>query len=291
MLGIKKILLPVDFPNTSLGVIHQAAALARHFRSEIVMLHILTPRSHAAGIPEDGAGLARWNLLEEIVKRAQENKGQALGPELNGLTIRRVLATGNLAQAILQTAEREKADLIMLPTYGFTFDHFLMGSVTSKVPDGRECPLWTCGHAEELPAQNFAIRNVLCAVNFRSNARKTVLFAMKIAAEFGASLTLADVTTGVESWGPGGNCVNSKWKAALVSDATRHIADIQQDLGIKADVFIGSGDVPLALNQAAKQANANLLVIGCRPYGVSLRTQAYSIIRSTQIPVLSVGGC
>jgi nucleotide-binding universal stress UspA family protein len=291
MRDIKKILLPVDFPNTSLGVIHQAAALARHFGSEIVMLHVVTLRSHVAGIPEDGAVLARWDLLAEIVKRAQEKKGQALGPALDGLRIRSVLAKGDLAHAIVQTAQREKAGLIMMPTYGFTFDHFLMGSVTSKVPDARECPLWTCSHVEELPPQNFAIRNVLCAVNFSSNAQKTVLLAKQIAAEFGASMTLANVTTGVERWGPGGNYVHSKWKEALVSDARRNIEDIQRDLGIKADVFIGSGDVAEALNKAAKQANANLLVIGCRAYGVSLRTQAYAIIRSAQIPVLSVGGC
>ena len=40
MLNIRKILLPVDFPNTSLHVIHQAATLAHHFHSEIVMLHV-----------------------------------------------------------------------------------------------------------------------------------------------------------------------------------------------------------------------------------------------------------
>ena len=59
MLKIKKILLPVDFPNTSLHVIHQAAAFAHHFHSEIVMLHVATAESHAAGVPEDGPEFAR----------------------------------------------------------------------------------------------------------------------------------------------------------------------------------------------------------------------------------------
>jgi len=35
MLNIKKILLPVDFPNPSLGVVHQAAKLAHRFHSEL----------------------------------------------------------------------------------------------------------------------------------------------------------------------------------------------------------------------------------------------------------------
>ena len=290
MLGIKKILLPVDYPNTSLCVIHQAAALAHHFHAEIVMLHTVTPRSHAAGVPEGGAGLASWDLLEEIIRRAQEKQDQTLARELDGLSIRRVLAKGNPAQAIVQTAQREKTDLTMMPSYGFTFDQFLLGSVAPKALGGSECPLWTCGHVEQSSPQNFVIRNVVCAVDFSPHVRKTVSWAKEMAAEFGASLTLADVTASVDFWGPGGDYVNPKWKTALVSDAARHIADIQREMGITADVSIGSGDVPAVLSQAAKQAKADLLVSGCRPYGVSLRTHAYAIIRSTQIPVLSVGG-
>jgi nucleotide-binding universal stress UspA family protein len=213
MLDIKKILLPVDYPNTSLSVIHQAAALAHHFHSEIVMLHAVTPRSHAAGVPEAGAGLASWDLLEEIIRRAQETQDQTLGPEVDGLTIRRVLAKGNPAQAIVQTAQREKANLIMMPSYGFTFDQFLLSSLTPKVLGGSECPLWTCGHAEQSPPQNFVIRNVVCAVDFSSHVRNTVSWAKEMADEFGASLTLADVTASVEFWGPGGDYVNPKWKA------------------------------------------------------------------------------
>jgi len=39
MLNIKRILLPVDIPIASLDVINQAGVLARHFKSEIIMLH------------------------------------------------------------------------------------------------------------------------------------------------------------------------------------------------------------------------------------------------------------
>src|SRR5579872_2867276 len=132
MLNIKKIFLPVDFPNTSLRVIHQAATLAHNFRSEIVMLHVMTAQSHAAGVPQ-GSELANWDMLAEIVRRAQKNLDQTLGPELNGLTIHRMFANGDPAQAIVDTAQQEKIDLIMMPSHGYTFNQFLMGSVTAKV--------------------------------------------------------------------------------------------------------------------------------------------------------------
>ncbi len=288
MLNIKKILLPVDFPNTSLRVIHQAATLAHHFHSEIVMLHNVTALSHAAGVPDDGPELAGWDILAEITRGAEKNLGQSLISELSDLTIQRVLVKGSAAQAIVQTAQEEKADLIMMPSYGHTFDQFLLGSVTAKVMQGTECPVWTDAHVQESTLQKFMVRNVLCAVAFNPYDHKTVSWAAQMADEFGAHLTLAHVTAGVEFWGPGGNYVNQKWKAALVGDASQHIVELQQGIGIKSDVFIGSGDVPKVLSQAAKQTKADLLVMGCHPYGGHLRTHGYAIICAVPIPVLSV---
>ena len=323
MLNIKKILLPVDFPNASLRVVHQAAMLARHFHSEIVMLHVVTAESHAAGVPEDGPELAAWDLLAEITREAQKNLDQGLGPELEGLAIRRVLLKGNPARAILQTAQVENADLIMMPSHGYNFEQFLLGSVAAKVLHGSECPVWTGAHVEESerpskdynplllyggvgmgkthpveaksheqkrrqPAQAFAIHNVLCAVDFGARSQPAVSWAARITAEFGAHLTLAHITASVEFWGPGGIYVNPKWKEELINDASQYLAALQKKMGTKADVLIGSGDVPKALSQAVKQTKADLLVTGCYPYGGNLRIHGYAIICAVQIPVLSM---
>jgi nucleotide-binding universal stress UspA family protein len=288
MLNIKKILLPVDFPVASLGVLHQAATLALHFHSEIVMLHVVTAQSHAAGVPEDSRDLAEWDLLAAIIRQAQNQQDPSLGPELDGLTIQRKLVNGDAALAIVQTARDEKADLIMMPSHSFTFYQFLMGSVTAKVLHGTECPVWTGAHVQISPVQEFAIRNVLCAVKFGPRADISVSWAAQMAAQFGARLTLANITAGVEMWGAGGSYVDQRWKEELVSNASQQMAKLQQDTGIKADVFIGSGDVPKVLTQAAKQTKADFLVTGCYPYGGHLRTHGYGIICGVQIPVLSV---
>jgi nucleotide-binding universal stress UspA family protein len=323
MLNIKKILLPVDFPNTSLQVVHQAATLAHHFHSEIVMLHVVTAQSHAAGVPEDGPKLAGWDMLAEITREAAKKLDQSLGPELEALAIRRVLLKGNPAEAILHTAQVEKADLIMMPSSGSAFDQFLLGSVTAKVLRGSECPVWTGGHVEESetpskalnpmslyggvgmrnrdlmpangqgvqrrqPLHEFAIHNVLCAVDLGPRSDKAVSWAAPIAAEFGARLTLAHVTAAVELWGPGGNYVDPKLREELVGDASQRLAKLQQETGIKADTLIGSGDVPSVLSQAVKQTKADLLVTGCYPYDGNLRIHGYAIICAVEIPVLSV---
>jgi nucleotide-binding universal stress UspA family protein len=288
MLNIKKILLPVDYPNASLPVIRQAATLARHFRAEIVMLHVATALSHIAGVPEGGAELARWDMLAEITKAAGNNMDQSLATDLDGLTIHRMVAKGGTTRAIVQTAQEQQADLIMMPSRGHTFDEFLLGSVTAKVQRGSECPLWTDAHVEQLRPPAFAIRNILCALDLHFTDRKAASWAAQLAAAFGAHLTLAHVTAPVELWGPGGSYIDTKWKEALVGDASQRIARLQQDIGIKADVFISSGDAPKILCQAAKLMKADLLVTACHPYGGNLRTHGYGIICAVPIPVLSV---
>ena len=92
MLRMKKILLPVEFQDPSLSVVHQAAALARHFHSEIVMLNVVTPLSYSAGTLEGSyVPTGREDLLAELIRQAQKDLDQHLKPELQGLAVKRML--------------------------------------------------------------------------------------------------------------------------------------------------------------------------------------------------------
>jgi hypothetical protein len=59
-------------------------------------------------------------------------------------------------------------------------------------------------------------------------------------------------------------------------------------MGTKAEVFIGSGDVPSVLAQAVQQTKADLLVLQCYPYSGNLRVHGYAIICAVPVPVLNV---
>jgi nucleotide-binding universal stress UspA family protein len=288
MLNLKKILLPVDIPLSSFSVLHEAATLARHFKSEIVLLHVATALSHSAGVPTDSREMACWDLLAAINRQAQQQSEATLDAALEGLTIRCKLATGEVAKAIVQTAQEMQADLIMMPSHSFTFYQFLLGSVTAKVLQGTECPVWTGAHAGGLPDREFVIRNVLCAVEFGPRADAVVSWGSQMAAEFNARLTLANVTAGVQLWGPGGDYVDQRMKGELLSNASQQMEALRQQTGVKAEVIIGSGDVGKVLRDAVERTKADLLISGCYPYGGRLRTHGYAIICAVPIPLLSV---
>jgi len=286
---IGRILLPIDFQDPSKNVVHQAAVLARHFHSEIVMLHVVTPLSYSAAMIEGGYVPANLgDLLKELIRQAQKQLDDALRPELDGLAVKRVLLEGDPALTIVQTARVEKADLIAMPTHGYgAFRRFLLGSVTAKVLHDSDCPVWTGAHLEGEPAREFSIRNILCAVDLSAHSSKTVQWASQLATEFGARLILAHIIAGMEIYGPGPYQVDPAWTEALVSSANRQLANLQQEVGTKAEVFISSGDVPKLLSHAAEQTSADVLIIG-RPLSGRLRATGYGIIRESYVPVLSV---
>jgi nucleotide-binding universal stress UspA family protein len=290
-MNIKKILVPLVFDDSSLHVIHQAAYLARHFGSEVVLLHVVTPLEYPAGVLESGHEITARDLHAEIVRQAQGHLNQLSRSDLDGIAVRRLLLRGHPAREIAQTARDESVDLIVMSTHGYgPFYRLLLGSVTAKVLHESECPVWTGAHLEEAPAGEFAIRNILCAVDLSHRGRNTLSGAAQLAGEFDARLVLTHVTASVEMYGPGGSYVDPGWKETFVGYASKEIAKLQQDVGTKAEVIIESGDVPKLLNQVAKQTNADLLMVGHTTTRGHLGANGngYSIIRDAHIPVLSV---
>ena len=291
MLSIHRILVPVVFTDTSRHVAHQAAWLARRFHAETILLHVVPPLGYPAGVLESGHEITARDLHARVVQQAEQDLEQALRPEFDGMAVTRVLLRGDPAHEIVNTARNRNVDLIVMSTHGHgTFYRFLLGSVTAKVLHESHCPVWTGAHLEEAPAGEFSIRHVLCSVDLTPHCRRTALLAAEMAAAVDATLTLVHITSGVEVWGPGGSHVDPVWKEMIVGSATREMAQLQRDVGTKAEVIIDSGNVPELLNRAAGQTRADVLVLGHSPGRSHLgdNGEGYGIIRESRIPVLSV---
>jgi nucleotide-binding universal stress UspA family protein len=284
MFTLQKLLVPVVSADTCRHVVLQAAWFARRFDAEIILLHVVTPFSYPAGFLESGHQMTERDSHAHVVERAQEDMEQ-LRLELDGIAVTPLLLRGNPASEIVETARDRNADLILMSTGGVS-----LGSVTAKVLRESHCPVWTGVHLEDAVAREFSIRHILCSVDLSPHSRHTLSRAAKLAAAVEAKLTLVHITSGVESFGPGGSYVDPVWKEKLVASATRQIAELQQEVGTNAEVVIESGNVPQLLNQAAERTNADVLVIGHLPGRSHLgdNGEGYGIIRESRIPVLSL---
>ena len=288
---LKTILLPIDFSPASATAAQQAGILARHFQSEVTMLHVndLAMQARTADME---IGLSGWDVPLAEYEAACGTRLGAFGvSELRDVLVRRLFCSGDPARVILARAEADKVDLILMPTHGYgTFRRLLLGSVTAKVLHDANCPVWTGKHFEGAQAAQIdQIGHVLCAVNFSQHSSRVVRCAADLAADFGAKLTLVHALTEAPPELPDRYLMSWHDEARWGTDERLH--SLVRELCIPAATLIVDGDAPRALAEAIRINGAGLLVIGRSPeqgmFG-RLSGRSYGIICHAPCPVVSI---
>lgn len=171
-----RMLLPVDGSEHALKAATVAGDLASKYGSEIIVLHVIDhsrldeDREHMAEVehvgergheqypwvanvpaelaamlqPDDSAGQRERMLeylAEKIVRRSVERLHEH---DVGHDRIRVVFKNGHPAKRILETAQEEKSDLIVMGSRGLSdFMGALGGSVSHRVANGADCSVIT----------------------------------------------------------------------------------------------------------------------------------------------------
>ncbi|RMF89979.1 MAG: universal stress protein [Methanobacteriota archaeon] len=135
----KRILLPTDGSESAEKAAAHAIELARSAGAELVALYVIDTSSFVS-LPETFMWENVRELLAEEGEKALESvKRQA---RQNNVPVKTLLKEGSPAREIVNTAEDEKADLIVMGTSGRTgLDRFLLGSVSEKVLRAAHTPV------------------------------------------------------------------------------------------------------------------------------------------------------
>jgi universal stress protein A len=136
-----KVLAPIDFSNRSRELLQYAAAFAREHESRLILLHVVEPVIYSADL---GTFAAPLQTISYEMKKAAQEKLAEWAKEEAGISVRTIVVVGTPFQQITNAAAREKADLIILTTHGFTgLKHILMGSTAERVVRHAACPVLT----------------------------------------------------------------------------------------------------------------------------------------------------
>ncbi len=286
---LSHILAPVDFSEKSECAARYAGALQKRFGSRITLLHVLPPPHYEFGAMEVGGSVLE-ELFRSRAEQARKDLDAFLAEELPPGSADRLILEGDPAAKIVRTAHDLGVSLIVMPTHGYgTFRRFILGSVTAKVLHDADCPVWTGVHMEAARVEDVRLGKVAVGVDLRSQSERTLMWARRFAQEVGAEVALLHVMPCLE--GPGGEPVDPEWQERMEAAAREEIHGLMKRLGWEAPVLAGSGDIPEAVCRLAKEWEADLLVIGRgSASGVlgRLRANAYSIIRQSDCPVVSV---
>ncbi|MBS1982904.1 MAG: universal stress protein [Bdellovibrionales bacterium] len=290
MFSMAKILLPVDFSQRSVGAARYAEALSEQYGAEVSMVHVIPPPHYEFASMEAGSTA----LAELYVNRKaalEEECRNFLQEELPRFNPNRVLLEGDPAREVVQMAHDGGYNLIVMPTHGYgPFRRFILGSVTAKVLHDADCPVWTGVHLEDAPpVEAIHFDTVLAAVDLGTQSELALAWAAQFACNAKAKLVVVHATPNLE--GRTGEYFDPDWRRYLAQQAEQGVADLQMRVGTKAETLIEPGDPPHVVEGAARRFGASVVVIGRgSASGVfgRLRANAYSIIRQSPCPVVSV---
>lgn len=147
MFPFKKILVPTDFSEPSFCALKMAGEMAKHFDTEIVIVNVHKPipqlpkpRVEAPETTFDISGYEK-QIIQEAENNLVELGNEFLGEHPN---LRVVVREGEAAHEILDVAEEENVDAIVIATHGRTgLSKIVFGSVAQRVVRRAKCPVVT----------------------------------------------------------------------------------------------------------------------------------------------------
>ena len=274
---IKNLLFPVDFSASCEGAARYVEFFAGLFQAEVTLLHVV--------------GMGEHNLAEEMVPPSRVRLDNFLTGEFKYFTTQRLCLPGDPAEEILQLARSSNPDLIMLPTHGMgPFRRLLLGSVTAKVLHDWEGPVWTGLHTETAPPlEKLHCRRILCAVDLAERSESVMRYAAWLAGESQAELGIVHVTPALPPSYIGLSIYDAMLQS-MVDHAMQSVETLQTACGAKGRVFVRPGTPSAVVAHVATEFGADLLIMGRHGGGFAgfLRQTAYSILRDTVCPVISM---
>jgi nucleotide-binding universal stress UspA family protein len=145
---IKTILVPTDFSGHSTKALQTAVDMAKTLGASVHLVHVLHfPGQVAApgqvAIPQD-----LWTQIRDGAARRLEKAREAVAA--SGIAVETHLSEGANAQAIVELAEKVKADLIVMGTRGLSgLKHVMLGSVAERTVRLAPCAVMTVKAEQE----------------------------------------------------------------------------------------------------------------------------------------------
>jgi nucleotide-binding universal stress UspA family protein len=278
MPAIKKILFPVDFSDSCAAAARYVEALAGQFEAELMLLHVVNMGEHT--------------LADELLPVRRELLDKFLVDELKYYTTQRVCVTGETAERIVETAASWAPDLICMPSHGLgVFRRMLLGSVTAKILNDVECPVWTGVHLDTpKPLEEIHCKRILCALDLTDRSLCVLEWAAWLAGQYGAELAIAHATPQLNGayYGYG---LEQEFAESVAAQASEKIDALQTAARTDAQVLLDPGSPAAAVSCAATRFDADLLVMGRHSNsGLAgfLRPNAYSILRESPCPAITI---
>lgn len=184
--NIKKILIPLDFSETSLLAFEHGTYLASLFKADITLLHVIKPNlamysMETMQMPIDMIKYEEDNTTKQLKKLAEKIRREY------PVKVDTMHKVGFVCSTIVSVADQSNADLIIMGTHGVSgFTERFIGSNAYKVVNESNCPVLTV----QTHAKKKGFKNILLPIDNSFFTLQKVNHAIELANHYGSTIHL-----------------------------------------------------------------------------------------------------
>ncbi|HTX14864.1 MAG TPA: universal stress protein [Candidatus Baltobacteraceae bacterium] len=282
-LGLKNVVFGTDFSPASVNALSYAAELAARFHAALHAVNAADPANYS--LPPE-----TWHTADEARELEMKKLRAHLQTSFPDVDSEVETWEGTVSQVLASAIDRDRADLVVLGTHGRTgLGKLLRGSSAEEILRTAPCPVLTIGPQVSI-AQKWQPNDILYATDFSPASLSGARYAIALAHEYKARLTLLHVVEGrkVDELVHESDLIASSKRLLrnLVPDGALHEeprCEVKQ--GAPADTIL----------EAARSVNAGLIVLGAhRSSGVPGAAShlpiatVHKVIAHAPCPVLTV---
>lgn len=275
---IEKILIPIDFSESSLIAIEHGAFTAQLFKAELVLLHVVEKHWEKFSIvapemrveaPDDF-----FNAIEKRLEETASNIRSKYGVKSTCIT-----TDGNIFSEIVSVSKEHSVDLVVMGTHGASgVVEFFVGSNTYKVVTESVCPVISVrAHANKV-----GFKNIVLPIDDSIHSRQKINHAVVLAKNFAAKIHILGLSDSNDEE----ELKKFEMKLEQIEDYLKKC-----DLPYSRKTINGGNQAKVSYDYA-KSVNADLIVIMTDQdenlTGRLLGSFAQQVVNHSKIPVMSI---
>lgn len=274
---LRRILVPIDFSAVSLTALDQATFLARLFKADLYVLHVIDIPPSVYPIEELMALGSDSSLIERSIAGKCEKLKLSIRKE-HGLRINTLVCRGRTADEIVSAVKENNIDIVVMGTHGASgFDEYFIGSNAHKVITLCPCPVISV----QRKSKKLGYSNILLPIGNSMHSREKVNYVMLLAKKFGSVIHILGLPDDNDS-------LHNKQFALKVASVEKLV----KKAGLACTVQIArKGNIAELALKYAKKTKSDLIAIMTdheSEYGIFIGPFTKQIVNHSKIPVLSI---
>jgi nucleotide-binding universal stress UspA family protein len=297
-ISVKNVLYATDFSTTSEAALPYATAICRKFGSTLHVVHVISDTGLL--LMTGGVDYVTFGTLYEDANTTAKEKIDAIITRGSGIPWRSYLRHGKVWPNLRSIIAENEIDLIVVGTRGrIGFEKLLLGSVAEDILRHAPCPVLTVGprttgrvrlpqfegKAKALAPVELELQHILYAANLTAASLKVAPFAIAMAEEFGARLTLMHV---LES---SSTCDSSPSQTEECTRRLQGMVPKDATLAYAPATVIEYGSAWQAIVTTAAVRDADLIVLGAQPSDGTTHlpwSTVHQVVAHAKCPVLTL---